>query len=190
MKGFKEGKFNILVATDVAARGLDVPDINLVIQCEPPQVAETYVHRSGRTGRAGKKGTCILFYQKKEAWAMNAIQRKLGKPFEMIQAPQPGDIMAAAASRCVEQLTEIDDELLPYFEEAAETLIKAKGAEKALCAALAQISGFTKPPPPTSMLSNSAGFQTFQLQTPTQMRAKGNYTAWGASAARPGTVRR
>ena len=61
MQGYRDSKFDILVATDVAARGLDVPDIRLVIQCQPPSV-ETYVHRSGRTGRAGKKGTCTVFF--------------------------------------------------------------------------------------------------------------------------------
>jgi len=111
-------------------------------------------------------------------WAMNAVQRKLGKPFETISAPQPADIMAAAAKRVVSQLEAIQDDLLPYFEEAAQQLIKSRGAEKALCAALAQISGFDKPPPPTSLLSNSAGFMTFELKTQTAMRAKG--FAWSA----------
>lgn len=65
MKRFKEGKFKILVATDVAARGLDIPNVELVIQIEPPKDTETYIHRSGRTARAGNKGTCITFYMKK-----------------------------------------------------------------------------------------------------------------------------
>lgn len=53
LAGFRSGKFSVLVATDVAARGLDINDVQLVIQCEPPRDAETYIHRSGRTGRAG-----------------------------------------------------------------------------------------------------------------------------------------
>jgi ATP-dependent RNA helicase DDX21 len=65
MKRFKEGKFQVLVATDVAARGLDIPAIELVIQIEPPKDTETYIHRSGRTARAGRSGTCITFYNKK-----------------------------------------------------------------------------------------------------------------------------
>lgn len=59
LAGFRSGKFSVLVATDVAARGLDINDVQLVIQCEPPRDAETYIHRSGRTGRAGNY-ECLL----------------------------------------------------------------------------------------------------------------------------------
>ena len=62
IKRFKEGKFNVLVATDVAARGLDVKGISLVIQLEPPKDTESYIHRSGRTARAGQSGTCVTFF--------------------------------------------------------------------------------------------------------------------------------
>lgn len=65
LKRFKEGKFSVLVATDVASRGLDIPNVDLVIQVEPPKEVETYIHRSGRTARAGRTGTCITFYGKK-----------------------------------------------------------------------------------------------------------------------------
>lgn len=65
MKRFKDGKFRVLVATDVASRGLDIPNIDLVIQLEPPKETETYIHRSGRTARAGAHGTCITFYTNK-----------------------------------------------------------------------------------------------------------------------------
>jgi len=61
-KRFKDKKFSVLVATDVAARGLDIPSVDLVVQVEPPKDAETYIHRSGRTARAGRSGTCITFY--------------------------------------------------------------------------------------------------------------------------------
>jgi ATP-dependent RNA helicase DDX21 len=65
LKRFKEGKFNVLVATDVASRGIDIPNVDLIIQVEPPKDVETYIHRSGRTARAGRDGTCITFYCKK-----------------------------------------------------------------------------------------------------------------------------
>lgn len=66
MARFKEKKFQVLVATDVASRGLDIPSVDLVIQVEPPKDAETYIHRSGRTARAGRSGTCITFYTIKQ----------------------------------------------------------------------------------------------------------------------------
>ena len=62
MKRFKEGKVNVLVATDVASRGLDIPNVDLIIQIETPKEVEPYIHRSGRTARAGKDGVCITFY--------------------------------------------------------------------------------------------------------------------------------
>ena len=66
MKRFREGKISVLVATDVAARGLDITDVDLIIQVEPPKEVEAYIHRSGRTARAGKTGTCITFYTYKQ----------------------------------------------------------------------------------------------------------------------------
>lgn len=65
LRAFKEGRVKILVATDVASRGLDIPNVELVIQVEPPQDPETYIHRAGRTARAGKEGTCIVIYSNK-----------------------------------------------------------------------------------------------------------------------------
>ena len=67
LDGFRDGKFDVLVATDVAARGIDLPTLSLVIHVELPRDAEALQHRSGRTGRAGKKGTAILLvpYQRR-----------------------------------------------------------------------------------------------------------------------------
>ena len=64
LKKFRDGKINVLVATDVAARGIDIPNVDLVIQLEPPNDSESYIHRSGRTARAGQAGKVITFYTK------------------------------------------------------------------------------------------------------------------------------
>lgn len=64
MNKFKEGEVKVLIATDVAARGLDIPNVELVIQVEPPVSTENYIHRSGRTGRAGKEGICVTMVGK------------------------------------------------------------------------------------------------------------------------------
>jgi ATP-dependent RNA helicase DDX21 len=61
-KSFKEGKLKCLVATNVAARGLDIPEVDLIVQLEPPKDVETYIHRAGRTGRAGRSGICVTFF--------------------------------------------------------------------------------------------------------------------------------
>ncbi len=65
-KSFGKGQLKCLVATNVAARGLDIPTVDLIIQLSPPRKTDDYIHRSGRTGRVGKKGVCITFYTKNE----------------------------------------------------------------------------------------------------------------------------
>lgn len=87
LKRFKEGKFNVLVATDVASRGLDIPNVDLVIQVEPPTDTETYIHRSGRTARAGNSGTCITFFTKKTQAQIQMIESQAGIKFKIIGAP-------------------------------------------------------------------------------------------------------
>ena len=65
-KGFRNGDFGVLVATNVSAQGLDILEVDLVVQSSPPKDVESYIHCSGRTGRAGRTGVCICFYQHKE----------------------------------------------------------------------------------------------------------------------------
>ncbi|XP_031505225.1 DEAD-box ATP-dependent RNA helicase 53, mitochondrial-like [Nymphaea colorata] len=81
LSGFRDGHFNILVATDVAARGLDIPNVDLVIHYEMPSTSEIFVHRSGRTGRAGKKGSAILMYTEQQTRAVRVIERDVGCKF-------------------------------------------------------------------------------------------------------------
>lgn len=64
------------MATNVAARGLDIPEVDLVIQSSPPQDVESYIHRSGRTGRAGRTGICICFYQPRERGQLRYVEQK------------------------------------------------------------------------------------------------------------------
>lgn len=73
-RDFKAGRITIVVATNVAARGLDFPDIQLVIQTEPPREVESFIHRAGRTGRAGKTGVNVLMYSGKQDYALGKIQ--------------------------------------------------------------------------------------------------------------------
>ncbi|XP_043695725.1 DEAD-box ATP-dependent RNA helicase 53, mitochondrial-like [Telopea speciosissima] len=81
LAGFRDGHFNILVATDVAARGLDIPNVDLIIHFELPSTSELFVHRSGRTGRAGKKGTAVLIYTDQQHRAVRMIERDVGCKF-------------------------------------------------------------------------------------------------------------
>ena len=79
LSNFKLGRTRVIVATDIAARGIDISDLELVINYDLPDVAETYVHRIGRTGRAGKRGTALTFYSQDEQIMIRNIQRLTGK---------------------------------------------------------------------------------------------------------------
>ncbi|XP_061342792.1 DEAD-box ATP-dependent RNA helicase 53, mitochondrial-like [Gastrolobium bilobum] len=82
LAGFRNGHFNVLVATDVASRGLDIPNVDLVIHYDLPNNSEIFVHRSGRTGRAGKKGTAVLVYTDDQSRAVKIIERDVGCRFK------------------------------------------------------------------------------------------------------------
>ena len=73
LNAFRNGKRKILIATDVASRGLDIDNVGLVIQLEPSRNTEPFIHRAGRTGRAGKKGICITLFDKSRLSTMVKI---------------------------------------------------------------------------------------------------------------------
>jgi ATP-dependent RNA helicase RhlE len=85
MRKFKEGECNILIATDVSARGIDIPDVNYVINYDLPEKAENYVHRVGRTGRGVHKGIALSFCSEDEKELLSEIQQFLNKEIEVIK---------------------------------------------------------------------------------------------------------
>jgi ATP-dependent RNA helicase RhlE len=80
LDGFKSGKYDILVATDIAARGLDIAGITHVINYNVPQHAEDYVHRIGRTGRALREGEAFTLYSSDETTYLHSIEKLIGRP--------------------------------------------------------------------------------------------------------------
>uniref|UniRef100_A0A8C2EKI7 RNA helicase n=1 Tax=Cyprinus carpio TaxID=7962 RepID=A0A8C2EKI7_CYPCA len=143
LKGFRNGTFEVLVATNVAARGLDIPEVDLVIQCSPPNDVESYIHRSGRTGRAGRTGICICFYQRKEESQLKFVEQKAGITFKRVGVPTANDIIQSSSKDAVRFLDSVPAVAVGYFREAAQELIEQRGAVEALAAALAHISGAT-----------------------------------------------
>jgi ATP-dependent RNA helicase DDX21 len=123
LKRFKEGKFKVLVATDVASRGIDIKDVDLVIQIEPPKDTETYIHRSGRTARAGKSGTCITFYTKKTYEFVQRIEDQAGIKLKRIGVPQAEQVIKASSRGILNNLTDVNEDVLHLFEDLAKDLI-------------------------------------------------------------------
>jgi len=104
----KEGKLDILVATDVAARGLDVERVSHVLNYDIPYDTESYVHRIGRTGRAGRSGEAILFVTPREKGMLRAIERATRQPIEEMQLPS---VQAVNDTRVARFLSRIDETL-------------------------------------------------------------------------------
>ena len=117
MRKFKDGDCQILIATDVSARGIDIPDINYVINYDLPDKTENYVHRVGRTGRGVNKGLAISFCSEDEKELLNEIQQFLNKEIEVIKLGKKGyartiDIAKKNADKDVQALIEDHEEWL------------------------------------------------------------------------------
>lgn len=122
VKRLKAGKLDILVATDVAARGLDVDRISHVVNYDIPYDTEAYVHRIGRTGRAGREGDAILFVTPRERRMLKAIERATRKPIEMLEMPTTEAIndkrIAGFKQRISDELAKGDMGLFPKLLES------------------------------------------------------------------------
>ncbi|MEB3307198.1 MAG: helicase-related protein, partial [Cyanobacteriota bacterium] len=102
----RSGKVDVLVATDVAARGLDVERISLVINYDVPFDAEAYVHRIGRTGRAGRSGDAILFLTPRERRFLSGLERAVGRPIDPMDVPSNATINQNRLDRLRGRLTD------------------------------------------------------------------------------------
>ena len=126
MKSFRARQIQMLVATDVAARGIDVDDITHVIHYQLPDEIETYNHRSGRTGRAGKSGISMVILPKSEMKKIKTIEKMIGQPFEQKQLPSGMEICEIQLYHLANNLknTEvnpaIDDYLPAIYKELQE----------------------------------------------------------------------
>ncbi|KAK4476782.1 hypothetical protein RD792_015942 [Penstemon davidsonii] len=162
LNGFRQGKFTVLVATDVAARGLDIPNVDLIIHYELPNDPETFVHRSGRTGRAGKQGTAVLMFTSSQRRTVKSLERDVGCKFEFISPPSIQEVLESSAEQVVATLGGVHPESIEYFTPTAQKLMEEKGVE-ALSAALATLSGFSQLPSSRSLITHEQGLVTLQL---------------------------
>jgi len=117
----KSGKLDIVVATDVAARGLDVERISHVVNYDIPHDTEAYVHRIGRTGRAGRKGEAILFVAPREKRMLSAIEKATRQPITQMQLPSREDIAGRRVEQFKQLITDtLESQELGFFEEVIE----------------------------------------------------------------------
>lgn len=145
LQALRDRRARVCVATDVAARGIDLPSLSLVVHVELPRDGETLQHRSGRTGRAGKKGTAVLIvpYQRRR-WAESML-RNAKIPVEWMSAPTPEDVRAKDRDRLLSQLlapVEVDEE----DRALAEKVIAEKSPED-IAAALVRAYRAAMPEP-------------------------------------------
>lgn len=120
MLSFRKKKIQLLIATDVAARGIDVEDITHVVNYQLPDEIETYTHRSGRTGRAGKLGTSIIFVTKSDKRKITLIENKLQTKLTELEMPSSQEIFKNKVNHWIEQVknTPIKSDLQPYLADA------------------------------------------------------------------------
>lgn len=135
MKSFRGKQIQMLIATDVAARGIDVDNITHVINYQLPDEIETYNHRSGRTGRAGKSGTSIVIITKSELRKINSIERIIQQKFEEKTIPSGTEICAIQLFHLANKIknVEVSDEInayLPSINEVLEDLSKEELIKK------------------------------------------------------------
>ncbi|CEM29687.1 unnamed protein product [Vitrella brassicaformis CCMP3155] len=180
LNGFAENKYRVLVCTDLVARGLDYPDVTHVVHFRPPAEPNNYIHRAGRTGRAGKGGESIMMYSSDEYPLVKAIHTLTRQQFTPLPTPDPKDLERTHTQQLMNALHDIisstDDGTLndseldyrPYLP-AAERLIKTHGAAP-LANALALLDGGSVPlasglPAPlrVSPLSGRRGFMPLAL---------------------------
>ena len=120
MQKFRQHLTQLLVATDVAARGLDVDDLTHVINYGLPDDIESYTHRSGRTGRAGKKGTSISIIHTRERHKVKAIEKVIGKSFVDGDLPSPKEICTKQLYKAIDEIEKVDvneEEIAPFMED-------------------------------------------------------------------------
>lgn len=159
MKRFRQKKLQILVATDVAARGLDVDNLTHVINYNLPDDNEVYVHRSGRTGRAGKKGVSIIIAHSREGKKMKDIQRMIKRDLILQKVPNGDEICHIQLMKLVDKIvgTKINKQIgkyLPTIEEKLHHLTKEELIEQFISIEFNRFLSFYKNAPDLNVAHN------------------------------------
>lgn len=137
LRKFKEGSIDVLVATDVAARGLDISGVTHVYNFDIPQDPESYVHRIGRTGRAGKTGMAMTFVTPREMPYLRVVEKTIKRKMERMKPPTLSEALEGQQRAAIEKILQTaETNNLDHFKGAAEELLEQLDAVTAVSAAL------------------------------------------------------
>lgn len=161
VENLKNGRLDIIVATDVAARGLDVQRITHVINYDIPSDVEAYVHRIGRTGRAGRKGTAILFVAPRENRLLRAIEKATRQPITKMQLPSLQAVTEKRVAQFKQMLLEtVTGHDLSFYQNVIEEFQRAHElAPEKIAAALAYLVQQARPLLPHGAAANDDGLE-------------------------------
>ncbi|KAJ2394380.1 hypothetical protein GGI23_004708, partial [Coemansia sp. RSA 2559] len=176
LQGFRNGTVRVLICTDVAARGLDIPEVDLVINVDPPKDAETFIHRSGRTGRAGRSGVCITCFGPSDSWWVDYIKKRTGVVCDIISPPQAKDIILTTGLESSKIIEKCAPSAIDLFLDTAQDLSDnffAGNTTRALAAALAHVSGYAQGISKRSLLSGESNRVTLIMHTKEAIRTWG-----------------
>lgn len=180
LRNFKDKKINILVATDVAARGIDVHDLTHVINHTLPREIDSYIHRIGRTGRAGKKGTAITFIDSREEYKIRQLIKQTGNNIIEGELPSREAVILKKMEKLVSELDLIIHEKdTSFYGGISEQLVQAFGDTEVIAALLYQINGSGKPEPKKRVYDHD------EYRASRDSRG-GNYNSNGAHRSRGG----
>lgn len=150
LRKFKEGSIDVLVATDVAARGLDISGVTHVYNFDIPQDPESYVHRIGRTGRAGKQGVAMTFITPREKPYLHVVEKTTRRKMERMQPPTLDEALEGQQRAAMEKIVQtIENNNLQYYKQMADELLGEHDATTVVAAVLKML---TKEPDTTPVV--------------------------------------
>lgn len=174
----KDGTLDVVVATDVAARGLDVERIGMVVNFDVPREAEAYVHRIGRTGRAGREGLALTFFTPQEEYRLRNIEKVTGSTMREVTLPSPEEVREYTARALLTGVSERLDrgDLETYFDVLGEYLdatgLDGTDVAVALLAMLAKDSGASQD---QMRISPTKGSRTPKIRREETVDENGNF---------------
>ncbi len=157
---FRRGQLAVLVGTDVAARGLDIPEVDSVIHYRIPAQSANYQHRSGRTGRAGRSGTVVILFSKNERRKLQQLERAVNRRFEVKRAPTIDEVQRSKMTGLLQRVEDVEKQDLEQWQGVAREWIE-QGRVDELAGLFTIVLGGA--PEEASLLTGESGQVTLML---------------------------